>query len=130
MHFVAAFLAAFPFLAAALSTYHRRSTNDLNFTSILLPGLSSGASILYPAQVDYNTSTVQRATIWDPPTFAVTIKPANEKDIQYVVRALSLRSATLRPGPKLSNRSRPQIITTYLSLPLVVAMAASLALPR
>ena len=87
MHFVAAFLAAFPFLAAAWSTYDRRSTNDLNFTSIFLPGLSSGASILYPAQADYNTSTVQRATIWDPPTFAVTFKPANEKDIQYIVRA-------------------------------------------
>ena len=85
MHSVAAFLASFSFLAAARSTYDTRSTDSVNYTSIFDPGLSSGASIYYPGQADYNTSTVQRATIWDPPTFAVTIKPAIDKDVQDIV---------------------------------------------
>ena len=82
---VVSFLASFPFLAAAWSTFDTRSTNGVNYTSIFAPGLSSGASIWYPGQADYNTSTVQRATLFDPPTFAVTIKPAIDADVQYIV---------------------------------------------
>lgn len=85
MHSVAVFLASFPFLVAAWSTFDRRSTDGVNYTSVFAPGLSSGASIYFPRQADYNTSTVQRATIWDAPTFAVTIKPANDEDVQYIV---------------------------------------------
>lgn len=72
----AAFLATSPLLA---------STQGVNYTRIFASGLSSGASIHYPSQADYNTSTVQRASIWDPPTFSVTIKPAIDEDVQYIV---------------------------------------------
>lgn len=85
MHSIAAFFASFPFLVAAWSTNDRRSNEGVNYTSIFASGLSSSASIHYPGQADYNTSTVQRATIWDAPTFAVTIKPVTDEDVRYIV---------------------------------------------
>ena len=81
----AAFLAAFPFLATAWPIYDTWSTNGVNYTSIFASGLSPGASIHFPTQADYNTTTIQRWSTWDEPTFAVTIKPAIESDIQYLV---------------------------------------------
>lgn len=81
----AAFLAAFPLLATAWPTYDARSTNGVNYTSIFASGLSPGASIHFPSQADYNTTTVQRWSTWDEPTFAVTIKPAIDSDVQYIV---------------------------------------------
>ena len=85
MRSVATFVASFPFLTAALSTYDRRSPDGVNYTSIFANGLSAGASIWYPGQAGYNDSTVQRWTHWDEPTFAVTIKPATDQDVQYIV---------------------------------------------
>lgn len=82
----AIFLTGFPFLAGAWSPYDTRSTNGVNYTSIFAPGLSSGASIHYLSQADYNTTTVQRWSTWDEPTFSVTIKPATDEDIQYIIK--------------------------------------------
>jgi len=78
-----AFLAGLPFLATAWST----STNAVNYTAIFSSGLSPGASIHFPNQTDYNTTTVQRWSTWEQPTFAVTIKPAIDSDVQYIIKA-------------------------------------------
>jgi hypothetical protein len=82
-HVYAAVLAIFPLLAAARSTSSTRSAN-VNYSRIF-GGLSANASIHYPGQADYNTTTVQRWSTWDEPTFAVTIKPATDEDVQYIV---------------------------------------------
>ncbi|KAF2204952.1 FAD-binding domain-containing protein [Delitschia confertaspora ATCC 74209] len=84
MHsYLAAFVAGFPLLATAQSLFDARSTN---YTAIFASGLSSGASIHFPNQPDYNTSIVQRYSTWDQPDFFVTIKPATDQDVQYVIK--------------------------------------------
>ncbi|CAI7668893.1 unnamed protein product [Penicillium manginii] len=83
-HVYAAVLAIFPLLAAARSTSSTRSAN-VNYSRIF-GGLSANASIHYPGQADYNTTTVQRWSTWDEPTFAVTIKPATDEDVQYIIK--------------------------------------------
>jgi hypothetical protein len=60
-------------------------SSSKNYTSIFEPCLSSGAQIFYPNQADYNTSVLQRASTWESPTFAVTVKPAMDSDVQCVV---------------------------------------------
>lgn len=83
--YTATFMAGLPFLATAWPTYDTWSSNGVNYTSIFNSGLSPGASIHFPSQADYNTTTVQRWSTWDEPTFAVTIKPAIGSDVQYIV---------------------------------------------
>ena len=112
MFFAAALLTYSPLLAAAWSRFDRRSTGDVNYTSIFAHGLSTGASIHYPTQVDYNTSTIQRYDLWDQPTFAITIKPATDEDVQYIVSNQFLCSNTYGVSPELVGRSGLQIITT------------------
>ncbi|KAK3995176.1 FAD-binding domain-containing protein [Cladorrhinum sp. PSN332] len=95
MHFLrTALLAGFPFLAAALTTGDRRAVARgytgpgpvLNITAVFGPGLSSGASIHFPTDSDFNTTTTQRWSNWHSPSFTVTIKPSTEQDVQFIVR--------------------------------------------
>lgn len=79
-------LAILPSLASAWPTLDYRADSGVNYTGIFASGLSPGASIHYPDQPDYNETTVQRWSTWKPPTFVVTIKPAIDSDVQYIVR--------------------------------------------
>ncbi len=71
--------------SSALPSLYEGSNDGVNYTSIFALGLSPGASIHYPSQANFNTSTVQRYSLWEDPTFAVTIKPATERDVQLIV---------------------------------------------
>jgi hypothetical protein len=83
-------LSALPLLASAASTSGSWG-GGVNYSKIFGGGLSTNASIHYPGQSDYNTTTVQRWSTWAEPIFAVTIKPATDEDVQYIV--------SLRPCP-------------------------------
>ncbi|KAF2172607.1 hypothetical protein M409DRAFT_16570 [Zasmidium cellare ATCC 36951] len=72
-------VAAFP-----LNDFSEAATT--NYSAIYSPCLSKGAHIYYPYQANYNTSVLQRASTWDSPTFAVTVKPACNSDVQCVVK--------------------------------------------
>lgn len=76
--------AAFPLIASAVST-SGQGDGQVNYSKIFGGGLSAKASIHYPGQADYNTTTVPRWSTWEEPTFAVTIQPATDKDVQYIV---------------------------------------------
>jgi hypothetical protein len=79
-------LAVFPFLAtAAPQIYGRPGLDGANYTGLFAPGLSSGASIHYTTDSDYNTSVVQPWSFWSQPTYSVAIKPATVADVQYIV---------------------------------------------
>ncbi|KAE8391158.1 hypothetical protein BDV23DRAFT_171897 [Aspergillus alliaceus] len=54
----------------------------VNYSKIFGGRLSANASIHYPGQPEYNTTTVQRWSTWAEPTFAVTIKPVTDGDIR------------------------------------------------
>lgn len=74
--------AAFP-----LNDFSEAATT--NYSAIYSPCLSSSAHIYYPYQANYNTSVLQRASTWDSPTFAVTVKPACNSDVECVVSETS-----------------------------------------
>lgn len=88
-----AIVTTFTLPAAAWPSLYERQTDGANYTSIFASGLSSGASIHFPSQADFNTSTVQRYSVWEEPTFAVTIKPATDGDVQLIVSGKQLHEA-------------------------------------
>ncbi|KAL8990177.1 MAG: hypothetical protein Q9169_008190 [Polycauliona sp. 2 TL-2023] len=80
-----AVFAALAWQSSARPSLYERSDDGFGYESIFASGLSANASFHYPSQADYNTSTVQRYSYWEDPTFAVTIKPATERDVQLIV---------------------------------------------
>ncbi|EAU36716.1 conserved hypothetical protein [Aspergillus terreus NIH2624] len=86
-------LAALPLVASAASTSGNWG-GGVNYSKIFGGGLSANASIHYPGQPDYNTTTVQRWSTWAEPTFAVTIKPATDEDVQYIIRTANKYNLT------------------------------------
>lgn len=104
MYSVAAFLTVLPLLTTASpawSAFDERSTPVSSYTSLFSHGLSSGTSIHFPSQADYNTSTIPRYSTWDEPTFAATIKPGNVKDLQFIVGGQDLETLPEEPDTKL-----------------------------
>ncbi len=57
-----------------------------NISTLLFSGLSPGAKIFLPTDVDYTVEVTPRWTIYDGPTFRAVIEPATEKDVQTIVR--------------------------------------------
>jgi hypothetical protein len=95
MHYLlATALAGLPFLVTAWPAIYDRQDSGVNYTSIFASGLSSGASIHYTSDADYNTTTIQPWSYWAEPTYSVTIKPATDADVQYIVSNQLLRSYT------------------------------------
>jgi hypothetical protein len=66
-----------------LSTCSKSST--VNLTCVFAPHLSSGAKIYYPSDTDYAGEVVPRYSLFDPPSFLVTILPATVQDVQNIV---------------------------------------------
>ena len=79
----ASFFAAFAFLSLLrLIT----ALPAANISAQLFSGLSPGAKIFLPTDVDYVAEVTPRWTIYDGPTFRAVIEPATEKDVQTIVR--------------------------------------------
>ena len=83
-HFCTIAILSLPSVASQ-KVYPVTTAGSVNYTALYSPCLSAKASIYYATQPDYNTSVLQRASVWDAPIFAVTIKPATDGDVQCVV---------------------------------------------
>lgn len=53
--------------------------------------LSKAAAVYLPSENNYTLETTQRWNAFSAPTYVVSVKPANDLDVQKIVRLFDLR---------------------------------------
>lgn len=75
------------------------SLNGTQIVSDLKPQLSSGASLYLPTDPSWETETTQRWNTNNPPTYVVSVKPAEECDVKTIVRICCSRGGSRAYAP-------------------------------
>ncbi len=72
-------------LVANLGLAVAQQTSSMNLTALYGPGLSQGAKIFYPFDLNYSEQVTKRWNLYDAPTYFGAIQPATVTDVQHIV---------------------------------------------